>query len=87
MLFSLCCEIEIISLLSRLKNQGSEKLSNLSETTQLVSGRAGIYMSIRLTLNFRLFSPITNYLQTAGQDKLIGKILQIFALVVRTFSK
>ena len=87
MLFSLCCEIEIISLLSRLKNQGSEKLSNLSETTQLVSGRAGIYMSIGLTLNFRFFSPITNYLQTAGQDKLIGKILQIFALVVRTFSK
>ena len=87
MLFSLCCEIEIISLLSRLKNQGSEELSNLSEITQLVSGRVGIYMSIRLTLNFRFFSPVTNYLQTVGQDKLIGKILQIFALVVKTFSK
>ena len=87
MLFSLCCEIEIISLLSKLKNQGSEELSNLSEITQLVSGRVGIYMSIRLTLNFRFFSPVTNYLQTVGQDKLIGKILQIFALVVKTFSK
>ena len=83
MLFSLCCEIEIISLLSKLKNQGSEELSNLSEITQLVSGR----VSIRLTLNFRFFSPVTNYLQTVGQDKLIGKILQIFALVVKTFSK
>ena len=62
----LCCEIEIISLLSRLKNQGSEELSNLSEITQLVSGRVGIYMSICLTLNFRFLSSTTNYLQTVG---------------------
>ena len=87
MLSSLRCEIEIISLLSRLKNQGSEELSNLSEITQLVSGRVGIYMSIRLTLNFRFFSSTTNYLQTVGQDELVGKILEIFALVVKTFSK
>ena len=87
MLFSLRCEIEIISLLSRLKNQGSEELSNLSEMTQLVSGRVGIYMSIRLTLNFRFFSSTTNYLHTVGQDELVGKILEIFALVVKTFSK
>ena len=76
MLFSLCCEIEIISLLSRLKNQGSKELSNLSEITQLVSGRVGIHMSIHLTLNFRFFSPTTNYLQTVGQDELVGKILE-----------
>lgn len=71
-LFLQHCEVGIICQFSRLENGGTEKLSDLSEITQLVSGRAGIQMHICLKLNHGFFAPITNYLQNIRGDKFVG---------------